>query len=82
MYDPFAPRFHGKIVQSWLSVRDPSEHALIKRPIANAYSFSNITEYEPLVDNTINKLVYRLNHVSKPGSCGTLDLAVWLRLCK
>ena len=82
MYDPFAPRINGKVSQSWLSTRDPNEVTRIKKPIAYAYKLSSITEYEPLVDDTVNKMLHRLEDVSQSDSSGTLDMALWMRLCK
>lgn len=82
MYDPFAPRVNGKPVVSWLSVRDPKAHAEIKKPVARAYSLSELKEYEPLVDDMIVKFMDRLEDFSKDKNPEPCDMAVWLRLCR
>lgn len=38
-------------------------HANIKRPIANAYSMTTLTEFEPFVDNVISLLFSRLDQL-------------------
>lgn len=44
---------HGKRLQSLFNTTDEKHHAKLRRAIANAFSMSNVTQFEPLVDSTI-----------------------------
>lgn len=81
MYDAFAPRINGKRSTWWLSARDPQDVATIKKPIAAAYSFSTVSDYEPLVDEMITKFISRLDEEFAQQKGRVCDMALWLRLC-
>ncbi|KAF4625151.1 hypothetical protein G7Y89_g13018 [Cudoniella acicularis] len=79
MYDPFAPRVNGKRLDSSLSVRDPKAHAAMHKPIAKAYSMTTLTDYEPLVDQMITKLLEQLRE-KNVGENKICDIGLWMRL--
>ncbi|KAL9106661.1 MAG: hypothetical protein Q9227_008313 [Pyrenula ochraceoflavens] len=81
MYDAFGPRINGRREVSWLSVRNPLDHAAIKKPIAGAYAFSIILEYEPLVDEVISRFLKRLDSEFAAQSGRICDMAFWMRFC-
>lgn len=82
MYDLFAPRVNGIPLPSLLSIRDEKEYAYQKRLIANVYSLSSLTEYEPLVDGIIIKLMDQFKTKFDKQKGQSCDLGVWLRYCK
>jgi len=82
MYDPFAVRVKGKRFQTSLSVREPKEHAALTKPVVSAYALSILTEYEPLVDETIRKFMDRAEQESSGEEGKWVDMALWMRLCK
>ena len=67
---------------SWGAARDPKDVNAIKKPIASAYSFSNVLQYQPLVDQVISKFMNRLHEEFICRKDRVCDMALWLRLCK
>lgn len=49
----------------------------MKRPIANIYSMSNVVEFEPYVDTTIEFFLKRVDEVQ--ARKGGVDLGTWLQ---
>jgi hypothetical protein len=63
-------------------MRDEKEYARQKKMIAHAYSLSSLTEYEPLVDGIIMKLMDQFKIRFDKHNNKSCDLSVWLRYCK
>lgn len=80
MYDVFAQRVNGKRVDSSLSVRDPKAHSALHKPVAKTYSMTAVTEYEPLVDEMIVKLLHRMREENAREDT-ICDLGLWIRCC-
>lgn len=57
---PMQNPVEGEVLPMLISAIDSKVHARIKRPIAGAFSLSNILGYEDVVNNAINKLLRRL----------------------
>ena len=57
---------------------DESQHAAMKRPIAQAYSLSTLVEFEPFIDSTTAVLFSRLDELFA-GSGKVCDLGEWLQ---
>ncbi|KAG7057536.1 cytochrome P450 [Colletotrichum scovillei] len=68
---------NGKPTQTLFTTLDEDFHAKIKRPISSLYSMSTLTEFEPFVDSTIEKLLEKLDEFADAGR--ELDLATWLQ---
>ncbi|ESZ92255.1 cytochrome P450 [Sclerotinia borealis F-4128] len=79
MYNLFAPRVNGVPLPSLLSMRDEKEYARQKKMIHHAYSLSSLTEYEPLVNGIILKLMDQFKVKSDKQNNKSVDLSVWLR---
>ncbi|KAI3538507.1 hypothetical protein CSPX01_09435 [Colletotrichum filicis] len=67
----------GKPTQTLFTTLDEDFHAKIKIPISSLYSMSTLTEFEPFVDSTIEKLLEKLSEFADAGQ--ELDLATWLQ---
>ncbi|KAM5343359.1 hypothetical protein ACJ41O_011896 [Fusarium nematophilum] len=52
---------NGVAKETLFTTLNESWHARIKRPVANAYSMTTLTDYEPLVDRTIEDLFLQLD---------------------
>ncbi|KAF9878697.1 hypothetical protein CkaCkLH20_03597 [Colletotrichum karsti] len=52
---------NGKATQTLFTTLSDAFHARIKRPVANAYSMTTLTDYEPLVDSSIESLFAELD---------------------
>ncbi|KAF5486474.1 Cytochrome P450 monooxygenase vrtE [Colletotrichum fructicola] len=50
----------GKATQTLFTTLSDAFHARIRRPVANAYSMTTLTDYEPLVDSAIVSLLSEL----------------------
>ena len=66
------------------SDRNETHHAATKKPVSNAYSMTTLTDFEPFVDDTIRKMMRRLeeefcNPAGRPKPC---DMASWLQYCE
>lgn len=69
---------HGKRTASLVFTTDEQQHALMKRPVANAYSLSTLVEFEPLIDSTTAVFLDRLDEqFAETGK--TCDLGTWLQ---
>lgn len=82
MYNIFSPRVNGVPLPSLLSMRDEKEYARQKKKIAHTYSLSSLTEYEPLVDGIILKLMDQFRVRFDKQNNKSCDLGVWIRYCK
>jgi len=69
----------GNIIQGLFNTQDDSLHRAMKKPIAAIYSMSNVVEFEPYIDTTINFFFKRLEEVQKSDSRRSCDLGTWLQ---
>jgi hypothetical protein len=71
----------GKPLHSLFNTQDEKFHAKLRRSVAHAYSMSNLVQFEPLVDSTIEAFVKQLESrvVDQPGDSGVLDFGTWLQ---
>ncbi|KPM41821.1 hypothetical protein AK830_g4711 [Neonectria ditissima] len=69
---------NGKATQTLFTTLDETFHAKIKRPVANAYSMTTLTDYEPLVDRTILTFFHQLEtrYVDSGQNCPMFE---WLQ---
>ncbi|RMY78001.1 hypothetical protein D0863_00956 [Hortaea werneckii] len=69
---------HGQRAPSLVFTTDETQHARMKRPIAQSFSLSTLVEFEPLIDSTTAVFLSRLDelfaHTGK--AC---DLGQWLQ---
>lgn len=69
---------NGKRTASLVFTTDEQQHAIMKRPVASAYSLSTLVEFEPLIDSTTAVFLDRLdNKFAETGK--TCDLGTWLQ---
>ena len=71
--------YKGKSLPNLFAVRDETEHAALKRPVAHAYSTTALLELEPYVDTCSELFIKRLEEVSESGQAA-VDLGMWLQL--
>lgn len=64
---------NGQRVASLVFTTDEAQHAIMKRPIAAAYSLSTLVEFEPLLDSTTAVFLFRLDELFA-GSGNVCDL--------
>lgn len=69
---------NGKRTASLVFTTDEAQHAIMKRPIASAYSLSTLVEFEPLLDSTTAVFLSRLDDLFA-GSGKVCDLGTWLQ---
>ena len=76
-----AERCEGKPLHSLFNTQDEKFHAKLRRSVANAYSMSNLVQFEPLVDSTIEAFITQLQKgtADRPGDDGVLDFGKWLQ---
>lgn len=68
----------GKAVQGLFNTQDEGLHRSMKRPISGLYSMTNLVEFEPYADKTIEFLIDRLEQFLDPGK-EACDLGEWLQ---
>ncbi|KAJ3579714.1 hypothetical protein NPX13_g848 [Xylaria arbuscula] len=78
-YEALMPRMKGGKIPDVFATRDENIHRQMRRPIANLYSISNLTAFEPLVKSTIEYFFSRLDDLFVDAS-KTFDLCEWLQL--
>lgn len=71
----------GVAVQTLFSQTDEVYHDKLRRSLASAYSMSNVMQYEPFVDKTIEVFLEQMDHLfaGKEGPDGIVDLPQWMR---
>lgn len=69
---------NGKRTPSLVFTTDEAQHAMMKRPIAPAFSLSTLVEFEPLIDSTTAVFLTQLDQLF--ASTGRVcDLGKWLQ---
>jgi len=76
-YKTLQPMIDGRRIHGLFHTQDDNLHRAMKRPIAGIYSMSNLVEYEPYVDNTIEFFLQRIDEVQARD--GSVDLGTWLQ---
>jgi len=69
----------GVIVQGLFNTQDDKLHRAMKKPISAMYSMSNVVQFEPHVDTTIEFFFKRLEEVQKSDHRQSCDLGTWLQ---
>ncbi|KAI1371584.1 cytochrome P450 [Hypoxylon crocopeplum] len=77
-YKVLQPMSKGKIMPGLFNTQDEQLHRAMKKPIAGIYSMTNLVEFEPYVDTTIEFFLRRLEEVQKV-SGQACDLGTWLQ---
>lgn len=67
---PMSNPVEGEVLPMLISARDSKVHAQRKRPIAGAFSMTNVLGYEDVVDQNITKLTSRLREEYVDGKSG------------
>ena len=72
---------NGEKIPGLASTQDKQEHGRLRKPVAAAYSMTNLAGLEPYVNQTIRYFVKRLNEefISNNKAC---DIDNWLQYCK
>lgn len=80
-YNALTQRVNRKPGLNLFTTKNPDHHAVLKKPVANAYAMSTLTEFEPFVDKCIVKFMQRLGEefAAEKKSCNMAD---WLQYCK
>ncbi|MCJ1257609.1 hypothetical protein MMC24_005435 [Lignoscripta atroalba] len=78
-YHVIMPYVKGKVLPGLFATQDENLHRVLKRPIANIYSMSNLLSFEAYVDSTMRVFFDQLDKlfVMTGNVC---DLDVWLQL--
>ncbi|KAK4549808.1 hypothetical protein LTR36_005109 [Oleoguttula mirabilis] len=69
---------NGKRTPSLVFTTDEAQHAIMKRPVAPAFSLSTLVEFEPLIDSTTAVFLSRLDELYA-SSGKVCDLGQWLQ---
>lgn len=70
---------HGGFVENLASTMDEEKHAILRRPVAHAYTMSTLVQFEPLVDSTSKVFMREIeNRFITPGK--ECDFAKWLQM--
>ena len=74
---------NGKVVPTLTTLKDRKAHAAFKRPVAQAFTVSTLTKFEPFLDKTIRCLVRRLSENFGDAECGkNFDVGDWMQYCE
>ncbi|OJJ68595.1 hypothetical protein ASPBRDRAFT_199027 [Aspergillus brasiliensis CBS 101740] len=77
-YDSIIPRIKGGKIPDVFATRDEDLHRRMRRPIANLYSISNLTNFEPLVLSTMQYFFARLDELFTDRD-QVVDFGQWLQ---
>ena len=78
-YDAIMPYVRGKSIPDVFATRDETVHRMMKRPIANIYSMSNLVSFEPYVNSTMRYFFERLDELFVDQG-KAFDFGHWLHL--
>lgn len=66
----------GRIIQGIFNTQDHALHRALRRPIAGIYSMTNLVEFEPYVDTTMDFFLGQLGKLQDGEVC---DIGQWLQ---
>ncbi|KAL9079843.1 MAG: hypothetical protein Q9157_001299 [Trypethelium eluteriae] len=78
-YDSIMPRIKGGKIPDVFATRDENVHRQMRRPVANLYSATNLTRFEPLMTSTLQYFFSRLDELYTDEKV-ELDLFKWIQL--
>lgn len=67
---------HGKVIPTIFSTQDEAVHEMMKRPIAQVYTMTNLKTYEALVESTEGLFVKKLETLADEKKA--FDLGAWM----
>ena len=70
-----SPFYMGTVMQSMFTVRDPSQHQALRRPVAQKFSMSSIKCLEPYADECTGIFIQAMKDLEGQ----TIDLGLWLQ---
>ncbi|KAL9095874.1 MAG: hypothetical protein Q9165_001871 [Trypethelium subeluteriae] len=79
MYDSIMPRMKGGKIPDVFATRDENVHRQMRRPVANLYSATNLTRFEPVMTSTLQYFFSRLDELFTDKKVD-LDLFKWIQL--
>lgn len=62
-----------------VAIQEESKHAKYRKLVANAYSMSSLKDYEPYVDEMVQRLVEVCESHAKSGE--SMDISLWGQYC-
>ena len=73
----------GKVIPTLTTIKDKKAHAAFKKPVVSAYSMTALTTFEPFLDQTICRLIRRLDAEFASGAKAgrRCDTHNWLQYC-
>ncbi|KAE8423593.1 cytochrome P450 [Aspergillus pseudocaelatus] len=74
-YDMFSPFHEETVMASMFSVRDPSQHQALRRPVAQKFSMSSIRAMEPFADECTDIFLDAMRNLEGQ----SVDLGTWLQ---
>lgn len=77
-YDAIMPRIKGGTIPDVFATRDERLHRQMRRPVANLYSATNLTTFEPLITSTMEYFFQRLDE-KFADKANDLDLFSWMQ---
>ncbi|KAL8793045.1 MAG: hypothetical protein Q9195_004356 [Heterodermia aff. obscurata] len=77
-YDSIMPRMKGGKIPDVFATRDEDVHRLMRRPVANLYSVTNLLRFESLMTSTVQHLFTRLDELFADKGVD-LDLFDWIQ---
>lgn len=74
---------NGKVLPTPGTTIDRREHAILRKPFTRAFAMASPTKYEPFVDETICRMVRRLDQefISGPQGRKRCETDKWLQYC-
>jgi uncharacterized membrane protein YGL010W len=74
------PRIKGVTIPDVFATRDEDLHRQMRRPVANLYSTTKLTTFEPLISSTMQYFFHRLDELFTGNMKGAdLDLFNWIQ---
>ena len=83
-YSVMQRHHNGKLVPTLLTATDKQAHGQLRKPIANIFTMSSLSRFEPLVDKIISDLVDKLRQNVSIESTVTRSYSIdlWLQYCE
>ena len=74
------PRITGLRIPDVFATRDENVHTQMRRPVANLYSTTKISTFEPIITSTMQYFFHRLDELFASKGA-ELDLLNWFQYC-